>query len=136
MEIKGKYNNLYGKYFVGKGTKIGSFCDIAGRIGKNCSIQSFVFIPSCVTIEDDVFIGPRVTFLNDKYPPSGNLERTLVKKGAVIGGGAVILPGIIIERKAMIGAGAVVTKDVEDFTLVYGVPAKKHGKIDKEGCKV
>lgn len=95
-------------------------------IGNRVKIQAFSFIPQGVTIEDDVFIGPRVTFTNDKNPPSHGVgwEPILVRSGASIGAGAIILPGITIGRGAKIGAGSVVTKDVPDFTLVYGVPAK------------
>ena len=92
-------------------------------IGSNVRIQAFCYIPGGVTIEDDVFLGPRVTMTNDRYPPSPNLEKTLVKKGASIGAGAVILPGITIGENAIIGAGAVVTKDVPDGVTVYGNPA-------------
>jgi len=119
-----KYNNFYGEYKIGNGTRIGSYCDIAGEIGKNCIIQSCVFIPKGITIKDNVFIGPGVIFANDKHPPSDNLSETLVEKGAVIGAGAVILPGIIIEEGAIIGAGAVVTKDVPRGETVVGNPAR------------
>ena len=120
-----KYNNFYGEYKIGNGTRIGSYCDIAGEIGKNCIIQSCVFIPKGITIKDNVFIGPGVIFANDKHPPSNNLSETLVEKGAVIGAGAVILPGIIIGEGSVVGAGAVVTKSVPRLTTVVGNPAKK-----------
>ncbi|MEK9780999.1 MAG: acyltransferase, partial [Gammaproteobacteria bacterium] len=79
-------------------------------------------------IEDDVFIGPNVTFTNDKFPRSkskiNNFKKTIIKKGSSIGGGSTILPGLIIGENAMIGAGSVVTKNVADNSLVYGNPAK------------
>ena len=93
-------------------------------IGNNVRIQAFTFIPQGVTIEDDVFIGPRVTFLNDKYPPSGKWSTTLIKRGASIGGGAVILPGLSIGENAMVGAGSVVTKHIPDNEVWMGTPAK------------
>ena len=121
-----KYQNFYGNYKIGKGTKVGEFVDIAGKIGENCMIQSFVFIPEGVIIEDEVFIGPKVCFTNDKYPPSGgNWTKTLVKKGASIGAGSVILPGITIGENSLIGAGSVVTKSVPPKEVWYGNPARK-----------
>lgn len=95
-------------------------------IGDRVKIQAFSFIPEGVTIQDDVFIGPRVTFLNDKHPPSGKdkWELTLVATGASIGAGAIILPGVIIGEGAMIGAGAVVIRDVAPGETWCGNPAK------------
>ena len=113
---------------------IGEYCVIHSHvwigedvhIGNNVKIQAFSFIPDGVTIEGNVFIGPRVTFTNDKYPPSGGKgwQKTLVCAGASIGAGAIILPGITIGEGAKIGAGAVVTKDVPNFTTVVGNPAR------------
>lgn len=96
-------------------------------IGQNCKIQAFAFIPDGVIIEDNVFIGPHVCFTNDKKPPSNgeHWAKTTVKSGAVIGAGAIILPGVTIGENAMIGAGAVVTKDVKPGTTVVGNPAKE-----------
>lgn len=95
------------------------------RIGDHCKIQAFVFIPDGVTIGDHAFIGPRVTFTNDRHPPSGGKwEKTIVGPHAVIGAGAVLLPGIVIGAGAKIGAGAVVTKDVPEGAVVYGNPAR------------
>lgn len=100
------------------------------KIGNNVKIQAFSFIPNGVTIEDDVFIGPRVTFTNDKYPPSHGVgwRETLVKKGSSIGAGSIILPGITIGEGAKIGAGSVVTKDIPPGELWMGNPAKKYEK--------
>ena len=123
--IKRKYQNFYKRCKIGKDTTVGEFVDIAGRVGARCKIQSFVFIPEGVVIEDDCFIGPMAVFGNDKNPPSTKREITIVREGAKIGMGAVILPGIEIGKGAMIGAGAVVTKDVESYGIVVGNPAKQ-----------
>lgn len=98
-------------------------------IGEDCLIQAFCFIPDWVTIEDGVFLGPRVTFTNDKRPPSYGKHwiATLVRKGASIGAAATILPGVTIGEKAVIGAGAVVTKNVPDGETWVGNPARKIG---------
>jgi len=121
-------SNISSDAQIGDDCKIHSHVWIGAKvkIGDRCKVQSFSFIPDGVTIEDDVFIAPSVTFLNDKYPPShGKYWReTLVKKGASIGGGATILPGVVIGEKAMIGAGSVVTKDVPEKIIVVGNPAK------------
>ena len=121
--------NLYGCE-IGDNSKIDSYVYIEEgvQIGKNCKIRPFTFIPQGVIIEDDVFIGPNVTFTNDKYPKvSGEWEllETRVKKGASIGAGAVILPGIEIGENANIGAGSVVTHSVPSSTVVVGNPARE-----------
>jgi len=132
-----KFVNLYGCE-VGDNTKIGSFVEIQknATIGKNCKISSHTFICEGVTIEDNVFIGHRVTFINDSHPrattPNGELqterdwivEPTLVKKGASIGSGATILANITIGEHALIGAGSVVTRDVSANAIVAGNPAR------------
>lgn len=121
--------NLYGCSF-GFGTRIGAFVEIGMgvMVGAYCKIQSFVYIPHGVEIGDRVFIGPRVCFTNVKRPNLFNAKpdflRTVVGDGAVIGAGAVILPGIRIGESAVVGAGAVVTKDVPDGATVKGNPAK------------
>ncbi len=94
-------------------------------IGNNVRIQAFSFIPEGVHIEDNVFVGPRVTFTNDKYPPSEpkDWRRTHVKSDSSIGAGAVILPGVTIGRGAKIGAGSVVTRNIPDGSPEYGNPA-------------
>ena len=93
-------------------------------IGNRCKIQAFSFIPDGVTISDDVFIGPHVCFTNDKYPPSKIKDSTFVWKGVSIGANSTIICGISIGEHAKIGAGSVVTKNVEAYTTVYGNPAK------------
>jgi UDP-2-acetamido-3-amino-2,3-dideoxy-glucuronate N-acetyltransferase len=129
--------NLYGCE-IGDNTKIGAFVEIQKNavVGRNCKISSHTFICEGVRIEDDVFVGHNVTFINDLYPrataPSGELQteqdwrviETFVKKGASIGSGAIILAGVTIGEHALVGAGAVVTKDVLPNTIVAGNPAK------------
>jgi len=116
--------NLYGCE-IGERTKIADFVEIGAgvTIGRNCKIETFAFIPAGVTIEDNVFVGPHVCFTNDRYPPSGVVTETLVKRGASIGAGSVILCGVRIGENAKVGAGAVVLRDVEDGELVVGSPA-------------
>lgn len=111
---------------IGKNCTIHSHVWIADRvnIGDNVKVQAFTFIPQGVRIGNDVFIGPRVTFTNDKHPPSNEWLITIVSDHVSIGAGAVILPGINIGKGAKIGAGAVVTKDVPENVLVYGNPAR------------
>lgn len=128
--------NLY-KCKIGKNCKIHSFVYVEEdvRIGDNCKIRPFVFIPTGVTIEDDVFVGPNVTFTNDKYPKAKGdwtLLRTTVKLGASIGANSVILPGVTIGRGALIGSGAVVSKDIPDYAIAVGNPARIIGYKDKE----
>ncbi|HKP23584.1 MAG TPA: acyltransferase [Dongiaceae bacterium] len=132
--------NLYGCE-IGDETKVGAFVEIRKGvvIGKRCKIQAFAFIPEGVTVEDGVFIGPHVCFTNDLLPRAvnddGSLQLasdwvttpTLIKAGASIGANATILCGITIGRSALVGAGAVVTKDVPDFAIVGGNPAKVLG---------
>lgn len=88
-------------------------------------IQAFAFIPNGVEFEDGVFVGPRVTFTNDKHPPHDSFGRTLVKEGAALGAGAVVLCGVTIGAHAVVGAGAVVTKDVPAGATVVGNPARQ-----------
>jgi UDP-2-acetamido-3-amino-2,3-dideoxy-glucuronate N-acetyltransferase len=128
--------NLYGCH-IGDQTTIGPFVEVqrGARIGARCKISSHSFICDGVTIEDDVFIGHGVMFTNDRRPRAtvegrmrdgGDwvMEATIVKAGASIGSGAVILPGVTIGRGAMVGAGAVVTSDVAEGESVAGVPAR------------
>jgi acetyltransferase-like isoleucine patch superfamily enzyme len=114
---------------IGKNCKIDSFVYIEEGviIGDNCKIRPFVFIPTGVTIENDVFIGPNVTFTNDKYPKvKGDWVRleTLVKSGASLGANCVVLPGVTIGEGATVGAGSVVTQNVPDKATVVGNPAR------------
>lgn len=131
-----KFINMYG-CTVGDNVKIGAFVEVQKNafIGNNCKISSHTFICEGVTIEDDVFIGHSVAFINDIYPratAAGQLqtesdwkvEKTLVKRGASIGSGATILAKVTIGENAIIGAGAVVTKDVPANTIAAGNPAR------------
>lgn len=122
-----KHLSNIGDCTIGDNTVVHSHVWIGDRvaIGERCKIQAFCFIPTGVRIGNDVFLGPRVTFTNDKYPPSSDWETTIVLDNASIGAGAIILPGLTIGRGARIGAGAVVTKNVGDGETWYGNPAKK-----------
>jgi acetyltransferase-like isoleucine patch superfamily enzyme len=134
--------NLYG-CTIGDNTKIGTFVEIQKNavIGKNCKISSHTFICEGVHIEDNVFVGHNVTFINDKYPRATNtdgsmqneqdwhVEETFIKQGASIGSSSTILCGITIGENAIVGAGAVVTKDIPSNTIVAGVPAKVIKKV-------
>jgi acetyltransferase-like isoleucine patch superfamily enzyme len=133
----GEFVNLYG-CAIGDNTKIGPFVEIQknARVGRNCKIQSHTFICEGVTIEDDVFVGHNVCFINDKYPRSTNelgelqteadwaVEPTIIKKGASIGSSCTILSNVTIGEGALVGAGSVVTKDVPEKSIVAGNPAK------------
>jgi acetyltransferase-like isoleucine patch superfamily enzyme len=137
-----KFINLYG-CAIGDDTKIGAFVEIQknASVGRQCKISSHTFICEGVTIEDNVFIGHGVMFINDIYPratANGQLqteadwkvERTLIKNGASIGTGATILANITIGENAIVGAGSVVTKDVPANCIVAGNPAKVFRKIE------
>ncbi len=146
---------------IGKGTKIWHFSHIMGgaKIGENCTIGQNCFVArdavlgngvklennvpvyTFVTLEDGVFVGPSAVFTNDinpraPYPKGGKWIPTLVKKGASIGANATIVCGITLGKWALIGAGAVVTKDVPDYAVVVGVPAKRIGWICECGEKL
>ncbi len=137
--------NLYGCE-IGDETKIGTFVEIQKgvKVGKRVKISSHSFICEGVTIEDFVFIGHGVMFINDKYPraanPDGSLQTeedwqvipTCVKRGASIGSNATILCGVTIGEGAIVGAGSVVTRDVEPYTIVVGNPARKLRSLSQQ----
>lgn len=140
-----KFINLYG-CSIGENTKIGAFVEIQknASVGRNCKISSHSFICEGVIIEDNVFIGHNVTFINDLYPrataPNGDLQtesdwicsKTFVKNGASIGSSSTLLCGVTIGEFSIVGAGSVVTKDVPPNCIVAGNPAKFIRKIEKE----
>jgi len=146
---------------IGEGTKIWHFCHVLSHtnIGKNCSfgqncvigpkvnigngvkVQNNVSIYEGVEIEDDVFLGPSMVFTNVINPRAfiqrkSEFKKTILKKGCSIGANATIVCGVTIGKYALIGAGAVVTKDVPDFALMVGVPAKQIGWVDKAGNRM
>ncbi|MBI2412401.1 MAG: N-acetyltransferase [Deltaproteobacteria bacterium] len=141
----GNFVNLYG-CTIGARTKIGAFVEIQKNavVGCDCKIQSHSFICEGVNIEDEVFIGHGVTFINDTYPRATTrgggmqteadwtVEPTLVKKGASIGSGATILANVTIGESSIIGAGSIVTKDVPPGTIVAGNPAKVIRSVNNE----
>lgn len=121
-----KTANIWGDGKIGVGTRVGAFCDIGGKVGKDCKIQCHVSIPPGVVIENKVFIGPGARFANDKYPSASSeweMKETRVCKGASIGMGAMIAPGITIGEDAVIGMGAVVLIDVPAGETWVGNPA-------------
>jgi len=131
-----RFINLYGCE-IGDETKIGAFVEIQknATVGKRCKISSHTFVCEGVTIEDNVFVGHNVAFINDSYPRATTgdqlqteadwkVERTLVKKGASIGSGSTILANVTIGENALVGAGSVVTKDVPANAIVAGNPAR------------
>jgi acetyltransferase-like isoleucine patch superfamily enzyme len=132
-----QFINLYGCE-IGDETKIGAFVEIQknARVGRRCKVSSHTFICEGVTIEDNVFIGHGVTFINDTFPraatESGELqtekdwkvETTVVKRGASIGSGCTILSNVVIGEHALVGAGSVVTRDVPPRAIVAGNPAR------------
>jgi acetyltransferase-like isoleucine patch superfamily enzyme len=136
--------NLYGCE-IGDNTKIGTFVEIQkdSKVGKNCKVSSHTFICEGVTIEDEVFVGHNVTFINDVLPRAaagnGKLQTeddwtcvpTLVKRGASIGSSVTLMCGITVGENAVIGAGSVVTKDVPPDTIVAGNPARILRRVDE-----
>jgi len=133
------YCKLY-RCQIGTGTEIGSYCEIKDDviIGDNCVIKSYVSIAKGTKIGNFVFIGPRVTFLNDKHPTakkaiSGrwDLESIIVEDEASIGGSAIILPGIKIGAGAVVGAGSVVTRSVPSYEIWVGNPARFYKKVSE-----
>jgi len=139
----GKDTRVWQFSVIFENAKIGENCNICAHtliendvvIGNNVTIKSGVFLWDGICVEDDVFIGPNATFTNDIMPRSkiypDVFSGTTLKKGASIGANATILPGITIGCKAMVGAGAVVTKDVPDYAVVVGNPAKITRHIEK-----
>ena len=140
-----QFINMYGCE-VGDETKVGAFVEVqkGAKIGSHCKISSHTFICEGVTIEDDVFVGHGVAFINDSYPRAtvegGGLqteadwqvERTLVTRGASIGSGATILSKVTIGERAIVGAGSVVTRDVPPDTIVAGNPARVLRKVGQK----
>jgi acetyltransferase-like isoleucine patch superfamily enzyme len=132
-----KFINLYGCE-IGDNTKIGAFVEVQknARIGRNCKISSHTFICEGVTIEDNVFVGHNVTFINDLYPRATaadgalqteadwKVESTLIERGASIGSGATILANLTVGENAIVGAGTVVTRSVPANSIVAGNPAR------------
>jgi len=136
----GKDTNVWQYVIILEDAVIGNQCNICSHcfiendvvIGDRVTIKCGVQIWDGITIEEDVFVGPNVTFINDKYPRSKQYkepQRTIVKKGASIGGNATILCGISIGKWVIVGAGSVVTKDVPDHAIVYGSPAIIKGYV-------
>jgi acetyltransferase-like isoleucine patch superfamily enzyme len=137
------FANLYGCE-IGDDVKIGAFVEIqkGARVGHRCKISSHSFLCEGVTLEDEVFIGHGVTFINDRFPRATNTNGQLqaaadwnciytnVKRGASIGSGATILCGVTIGERAIVGAGSVVTKDVPDYAIVAGNPARVLRRVD------
>ena len=142
------FTNLYGCE-IGDESKIGTFVEIqkGARIGKRCKISSHTFICEGVEIEDEVFIGHNVTFINDLFPRATNTDGSLqseadwkcvstrVKRGASIGSSATLLCGVTIGERAIVGAGSVVTKDVPADTIVAGNPARIVRRVSPNGAK-
>lgn len=139
-----QFVNLYG-CSIGDETKLGAFVEIQknAHVGSRCKISSHTFVCEGVTIEDNVFVGHGVVFINDSYPrataPGGELqtekdwkvEKTVVRRGASIGSGCTILANVTIGENAIVGAGSVVTKDVPADTIVAGNPARVLRKLSE-----
>lgn len=127
---------------IGKNNNICDHCFIENEVttGNDVTIKCGVYLWDGITVEDNVMIGPSAVFTNDLYHRSKNIDYkrrdTLLKKGCSIGANATILPGITVGEYALVGAGAVVTKDVPDYTLVYGNPATKRGYVCQCGMKM
>jgi acetyltransferase-like isoleucine patch superfamily enzyme len=111
---------------IGDKTAIGTSTVIDGNtiIGSSVSLQSMVYIPTNTTIGDHVFIGPNAVLTNDRYPPSGCLEGPVIKSGAAIGANTTIMPGVCVGEGAFVAAGSIVTRDVPDYMMAIGTPAR------------
>lgn len=143
-KIVGRNTRIWQFVVILPNAKIGADCNICSHcfiendvvVGDRVTIKNGVSLYDGLRVEDDVFIGPNVAFTNDKFPRSrqhpDSYAMTTIKAGASIGGGAVILPGISIGAKAMIGAGSVVTKSVPDGCIVFGNPARVAGRVSDE----
>ncbi|HEY2105370.1 MAG TPA: acyltransferase [Candidatus Binataceae bacterium] len=141
-----KFVNLYGCE-IGDESRIGAFVEVQSdvKIGRRCKISSHTFICSGVTVEDEVFIGHGVMFINDRTPRATNgdgslkgsddwlMERTIIQRQAAIGSGAIIMCGVTIGHGALVGAGAVVTRDVPAGAVVVGNPARLHARLPAGG---
>jgi acetyltransferase-like isoleucine patch superfamily enzyme len=133
------FSNVQSGAVIGDNCNICDGCFIEGKamLGHDITIKNNVAVYDGVTLEDGVFVGPNVTFVNDRYPKSRHadwvMERTLVKKGASLGANSTILCGITIGEGALVGAGSVVVKDVAAHTIVVGNPARKVGQIGPDG---
>lgn len=141
-----QFINLYG-CAIGDGTKIGAFVEIQknASVGRNCKISSHTFVCEGVTIEDNVFIGHGVMFINDSYPRAANadgslqteadwkVEATRICKGASLGSGVTVLSNVTVGEGALVGAGSVVTKDVPPHTVVAGNPARVLRSLKEKG---
>ncbi|MGC9308482.1 MAG: acyltransferase [Thermoplasmatota archaeon] len=147
--VIGEGTNIWHFVHVRNGARIGDNCNIGKGVyidakvvvGDNCKVQNFATLYQGVTLGDDVFVGPHVCFTNDVYPRAAlwdknRLKNTLVHEGASVGANATIVAGVTIGRHAMIGAGAVVTKDVPDHGLVLGNPATLEGFVCRCGAKL
>lgn len=136
-----QYVVILGKAEIGQNCNINCHCFVENdvAIGNDVTIKSGVYLWDGITIEDNVFIGPNVTFTNDMNPRSKchkKYLRTIIKKGASIGAGAVLTPGLLIGEFSLIGAGSIVTKSIKNNELWYGNPAKMHGYVCHCGARL
>ncbi|MCR8560196.1 N-acetyltransferase [Mucilaginibacter sp. BJC16-A38] len=144
----GANTNIWQFAVVLAGAQIGSSCNINCHtfiendviIGNHVTVKSGVYLWDGIVAEDHTFIGPNVTFTNDKYPRSqqhlGAFQKTILKTGCSVGAGATILGGVTIGSFAIIGAGTIVTKDVPAFALFYGTPGRVRGWVNEKGAKL